>query len=175
MDKIGLGLVEETEEELYALLDKAMEDERLCVSEELIQKTLKRVEESPASTGVHHKSKNYSRLIRWGSVAAAAVLVVFVGGRIFAGGFRMGKGSEECSPDAVNSLNGYGYMSEAEPSTERPAGETYFYRCPVCGFVYQVPDYWVGFAPDDEMEFPHIDLNTGSDCPNVKLVLQKDD
>ena len=129
MDKIGLGLVEETDEELYALLDKAMEDERLCVSEELIQKTLKRVEESPASTGVHHKSKNYSRLIRWGSVAAAAVLVVFVGSRMLAGGFYMDKGSMECAPDEVNSLNGYGYMSEAEPSTEKPAGDSYFYRC----------------------------------------------
>ena len=52
--------------------------------------------------------------------------------------------------------------------------ETYFQRCPVCGIIYQVPDYWVGFAPDDEMEFPHVDLNTGADCPNPKLALMKE-
>lgn len=53
--------------------------------------------------------------------------------------------------------------------------ETYYYKCPVCGFVYQVPDYWVGFAPDDEMEFLHVDLRTGNDCTNLKLMLQRED
>ena len=44
--------------------------------------------------------------------------------------------------------------------------ETYIYRCPVCGFVYQVPDYWVSFAPE---EFAHIDFAKGDSCPNAVL------
>ncbi|MBQ8548564.1 MAG: hypothetical protein IJ427_08700, partial [Lachnospiraceae bacterium] len=45
MDKAIQDNTELQDEELYALLDKAWEAERLCVSEELIQKTLKRVAE----------------------------------------------------------------------------------------------------------------------------------
>lgn len=52
--------------------------------------------------------------------------------------------------------------------------ETYFYKCPVCGFIYQVPDYWVSFSPEDDMDFPHVDLNSGKDCLNTKLVLQQE-
>ena len=50
---------------------------------------------------------------------------------------------------------------------------TYFYKCPVCGFVYQVPDYWVSYAPEATMEFPHIDFKTGQPC-NAALELQDD-
>jgi len=53
--------------------------------------------------------------------------------------------------------------------------ETYYYICPVCGFVYQVPDYWVSFSPDKEMDFPHVDLKSGKDCKNTKLVLREGD
>ncbi len=47
--------------------------------------------------------------------------------------------------------------------------ETYIYRCPVCGFVYQVPDYWVSFAPEETCEFAHIDFAKGDSCPNAVL------
>mgnify|MGYP005779578489 FL=1 len=47
--------------------------------------------------------------------------------------------------------------------------ETYIYRCPVCGFVYQVPDYWVSFAPEETCEFAHIDFAKGESCPNAVL------
>lgn len=53
--------------------------------------------------------------------------------------------------------------------------ETYFYKCPVCGFVYQVPDYWVSYSPEETMAFPHIDLKTGAACPHVELELQREE
>ena len=53
--------------------------------------------------------------------------------------------------------------------------ETYYYKCPVCGFVYQVPDYWVSFSPEKTMEFPHIDFKTGQECSNVVLELVEEE
>lgn len=53
--------------------------------------------------------------------------------------------------------------------------EMNLYRCPVCGFVHFVPAYWSSFAPDPEVELAHISLESGDDCPNIKLVLQKSD
>ena len=44
--------------------------------------------------------------------------------------------------------------------------ETYYYVCPVCGFVYQVPDYWVSYSPEETMDFPHINFKTGQPCTN---------
>ena len=44
--------------------------------------------------------------------------------------------------------------------SEENAMETYYYKCPICGFVYQVPDYWVNFAPEATTEFPHISFKT---------------
>jgi len=49
--------------------------------------------------------------------------------------------------------------------------ETYFYKCPKCGFVYQVPDYWVSYSPEEAMEFPHIDFKSGAPCDNAVLTL----
>ena len=53
--------------------------------------------------------------------------------------------------------------------------ETYFYKCPVCGFVYPVPDYWVSFAPEAAMEFAHENSETGSNCENDTLALLSPD
>ena len=47
--------------------------------------------------------------------------------------------------------------------------ETYTYRCPVCGFVYFVPSYWMSYSPEETTEFPHQNVETGEDCPNLKL------
>ena len=69
------------DEELYALLDSVMEDERLTVREELIQATLQRVKsEEKAEVILMKKSggKKY-RMLSYAGMAAAAVLVVFVG------------------------------------------------------------------------------------------------
>ena len=53
--------------------------------------------------------------------------------------------------------------------------DVYKYICPKCGFLYQVPEYWASFAPEANMEQPHIDLNTGAFCPCTELVLVEDD
>lgn len=57
--------------------------------------------------------------------------------------------------------------------SEENAMETYYYKCPICGFVYQVPDYWVNFAPEATTEFPHISFKTGASCENAVLNLQE--
>ena len=62
-----------------------------------------------------------------------------------------------------------------EEKTWRYVMETYFYKCPECGFVYQVPDYWVSFSPDETYDFPHIDFKTGEPCKNITLKLAKED
>lgn len=49
--------------------------------------------------------------------------------------------------------------------------ETYFYVCPVCGFVYQIPSYWANHSPDASTEFEHLDLRTKDLCPEKVLVL----
>jgi hypothetical protein len=49
--------------------------------------------------------------------------------------------------------------------------ETYFYQCPQCGFVHQVPAYWVNFSPEKQMILAHVDLNTGDTCSCQNLTL----
>lgn len=51
--------------------------------------------------------------------------------------------------------------------------DIYKYICPKCGFLYQVPEYWASFAPEEIMEQPHIDLKTGEFCSCTELVLDK--
>lgn len=53
--------------------------------------------------------------------------------------------------------------------------DNYLYRCPVCGFVYQVPEYWASYSPDAQMEFPHIRFDTGEMCENAVLNLSKEE
>lgn len=47
--------------------------------------------------------------------------------------------------------------------------ELYNYKCPVCGFIHQVPAYWVSFSPEETYEFPHMDTSTGTLCDNPAL------
>lgn len=127
MDRIGTEAWVEQDEELYALLEKAMSSEpRLTVSEELIQKTLKRVEETSGESGLKEKSyQKFYRPLRYACVAAAAVLVVVVGvktignGRFSANDNAM---EAELAPDAAM-RNGSvdGTMSIAEYSTAEEA------------------------------------------------------
>ncbi len=51
--------------------------------------------------------------------------------------------------------------------------ETYFYKCPLCGFMHFIPAYWVSFAPEEEMEFEHVDAKSDENCSNVFLKLVK--
>ena len=53
--------------------------------------------------------------------------------------------------------------------------EVYYYKCPICGFVYQVPAYWVSYSPEQMTEFPHLSLLDGKLCSNVQLELQPEE
>jgi len=48
--------------------------------------------------------------------------------------------------------------------------ENYYYKCPKCGFIYQMPEYWASYSPEDTTEYPHIDMKTGEMCENMELV-----
>ena len=52
--------------------------------------------------------------------------------------------------------------------------EVYYYICKKCGYVHQVPAYWMGYAPEDETEMPHFDPKTGAMCENVTLTYKED-
>lgn len=87
------------DEEIYALLDKAMNQDRLCVSEELIQKTLCRIKEESGTTVVpmrKTKKKLYHGM-QYACVAAAAAVVLFVGSKVLDAGFFSAKKNTEYS------------------------------------------------------------------------------
>lgn len=101
------------DEEIYALLDKAMEDERLCVSEALIQKTLQRVkEESEAEViPVRKRTGKTYRIMQYTGVVAAAALLLIVGSRVLSG---TGGTSERAQMDAVQDNSVRSYEKSAE-------------------------------------------------------------
>lgn len=84
------------EKELYALLEQALTQERLCVSEELIQKTLKRIEEQGTVQRMPEHTRRNNVWMRYASVAAAAMLVVALGI-----GMRGGIGKNNASNEAM--------------------------------------------------------------------------
>jgi rubredoxin len=51
--------------------------------------------------------------------------------------------------------------------------EMSYYKCPVCGFIYQVPEYWSGFSPEEKMELQHYNLETKEMCRELMLELVK--
>lgn len=52
--------------------------------------------------------------------------------------------------------------------------EMIYYKCPTCGFIYQVPAYWSSYSPEEEMEMIHINLETKETCDVIMLELVKD-
>jgi len=49
--------------------------------------------------------------------------------------------------------------------------ESVFYKCSTCGFTHQVPSYWSGFAPEQEIEMPHMNLETKEMCTDIVMKL----
>lgn len=47
------------------------------------------------------------------------------------------------------------------------------YKCPVCGFVYQVPAYWSDFDAEATLTFEHMDFQNQKDCEETTLKLVK--
>lgn len=113
MDKAGQERKAEQDDELYALLEKAVSDERLCVSGELIQKTLRRVQD-----GAEEKPKRrYFVTLRYACAAAAALLAVVAGGVFFnRGGFLGGTKQSEMCPEWENAGRPARMVTENENS-----------------------------------------------------------
>jgi rRNA maturation protein Nop10 len=51
--------------------------------------------------------------------------------------------------------------------------ELLYYKCPVCGFTYQVPAYWSDFSPEEKIEFEHYNLETKELCCETELIFDK--
>jgi hypothetical protein len=51
--------------------------------------------------------------------------------------------------------------------------EMIYYKCPLCGFTYQVPAYWSDYSPEEDMEFQHCNLETKEICSELMLKLVK--
>ncbi|MDO5297825.1 MAG: hypothetical protein Q4F18_00235 [Clostridia bacterium] len=47
--------------------------------------------------------------------------------------------------------------------------EVYYYRCPICGYVHQVPGYWMSYAPEEAYEQMHFAPEKGAVCENQML------
>lgn len=47
------------------------------------------------------------------------------------------------------------------------------YKCPLCGFVYQVPAYWSDYDAEPKMTFEHMNLQAQKDCENKTLEIVK--
>lgn len=51
--------------------------------------------------------------------------------------------------------------------------ETFAYKCPVCGFVYMVPAYWMSYSAEPTTEFPHTRSGSDAICENMTLKLDE--
>lgn len=107
----------EQEDELYALLEKALSDEQLCVSEELIQKTLQGIQDGK-------KEKPYRkhfRVLRYACAAVAAVFVLVLGSGIL----RQGSIFRTSEKNSIG-LASYDGLSGSMVQQPDPANEPYW-------------------------------------------------
>lgn len=104
------------DEKLYALLDTALRDERLAVSEDLIGKVLRRAGEAPV-VPKRRKKPEYRRYLPYAGAAAAAVLFVLLG----KGAGAVRKSAElSGSADAPKQEINVGYDGMFQPECEAP-------------------------------------------------------
>ena len=47
--------------------------------------------------------------------------------------------------------------------------EVFYYRCSVCGYVHQVPSYWMSYAAEETHEQMHMNPADRTVCPNQTL------
>jgi len=52
--------------------------------------------------------------------------------------------------------------------------ETIYYKCDKCGYSHQVPSYWSGHNPEEQLEMMHLDFGTKEICENQMLKLEKE-
>lgn len=117
------------DDELYALLDSAMADDRLCVSEDLIQRTLQKVKEEKKPVTVTKRKPGYRALVQYAGLAAAALLIVFVGSNAIKN-VNKESASDMAAPRAEASNSGgenkyyYSMVDSAEEMNASTAGDT---------------------------------------------------
>jgi len=162
MDKTMQNQDEMQDKELYALLEQALTEERLCVSEELIQKTLKRIEAQEFAEPVPiQKARKKNTWMRYSTVAAAAVLAVVLGIGM-KDGFRMGRTANESMPEMAadgpeesmrydySSNNGVGILEDAVSrgkSVANSKAET----------TYSIPDELADMVAAEEPEIVYLE------------------
>lgn len=114
------------DDELYALLDSVMEDERLTVREELIQATLQRVKEEEAGLiPVKKSGRKLYRILSYAGMAAAAVLVLFVGvTTVNNGGFTGKNMKAESIADSSQYMNGSNLLTADSVQSEAAESKT---------------------------------------------------
>lgn len=113
------------DDELYALLDSAMADDRLCVSEDLIQRTLQRVKEEEKVVPMVPRKRKYRALVQYAGMAAAALLIVFVGSNAIKGGNKRAEDMEAPRAEATKSGDGGKYYySTADAADDRSVPKT---------------------------------------------------
>ncbi len=117
MDKVRQDNTELRDEELYALLDKALEtDDRLCVSEDLIQKTLKRAAEETDTKVISFETAAKRKIspMKYMGIAVAAVFVAVIGVSVLGnGGFLTNNTRQEADADRA------GHKSDGEVPYEK--------------------------------------------------------
>ena len=47
--------------------------------------------------------------------------------------------------------------------------ETFVYQCPICGFKYFIPSYWMSYSAEPTASFPHMEMNGDKPCENETL------
>ena len=47
--------------------------------------------------------------------------------------------------------------------------EVFYYRCSACGYVHQVPSYWMSYAAEDTHEQMHFSPADRTVCANQTL------
>lgn len=112
------------DEELYALLDSVMEDERLTVREDLIQATLQRAKEEAGVIPVKKSGRKVYRILSYAGMAAAAVLVLFVGIKTGSnGGFTGNSPKAESVADGLLYERGDGMLTADRIESEQAGGK----------------------------------------------------
>lgn len=53
--------------------------------------------------------------------------------------------------------------------------ETYFYKCPICGFIHLVPIHERSVLPQEEIRLEHFNLKQGEVCFCRVLKLLRED
>lgn len=139
------------DEELYALLDRALNDDRLQVSEELIQKTMQRVKEEADHKviSINRTGGKRYRWISYAGMAAAAALVLFVGIKTAgSGGFSV----NDVKPESMSARLAEPENGDGNALKAAEGGATIMEDTADCVYFYSVSEESEAKEPSDASE-----------------------